>query len=165
MASITVKFNHDILDPNLQVDAIVNPVNTVGVMGAGLALQFKRKYPANFLAYQRACASGTLLLGTVHVWQVGHVRPLSQVGPAHLRYVINFPTKAHWRDASRLVDIEAGLVALVMQVRELQLKSVAIPQLGCGLGGLNWSDVRPRIERAFIYLPELALVLFEARAP
>jgi O-acetyl-ADP-ribose deacetylase (regulator of RNase III) len=79
---------------------------------------------------------------------------------ANPRWVINFPTKRHWRGNSRIEDIDAGLAALVADVRRLGIKSIAVPPLGCGLGGLDWSQVRPRIERAFAALPDVRVLLF-----
>ena len=126
-------------------DAFVNTVNTKGVMGKGVALQFKRSFPANFKAYQAACAAGEVKLGRMFVFDSGRLeRP---------RYIINFPTKDHWRSRSRLADIETGLVDLRRVLAELEIESIALPPLGCGLGGLDWSDVRPRIEAALADLP------------
>lgn len=139
------------------VDALVNTVNTVGVMGKGLALQFKRAYPDMFRDYERAAKAGQLALGRVQVWETGRLD-----GP---RYVINFPTKGHWRAASRLSDVEAGLADLIRVVRELGIRSIAVPPLGCGNGGLAWSDVEPRIREAFAALPEVDVVLFAPAAP
>lgn len=129
----------DILRAN--TDAIVNTVNCVGAMGRGLALQFKRAYPGNFLAYADACQR--------HEVQPGHmlVVPTGQLIPP--RWVINFPTKRHWRGKSRMEDIEAGLAALVNEIKERDIRSVAIPPIGCGLGGLSWTQVLPLIESAF----------------
>ncbi len=119
------------------VDALVNTVNTQGVMGKGIALQFKRAWPAMFKDYAAACKRGEVTPGRMHVWPTG-----SLTGP---RYIINFPTKRHWREPSRLDDIEAGLAALAEIVRELGITSIAVPPLGCGNGGLSWADVEPRI--------------------
>lgn len=139
------------------VDALVNTVNTVGVMGKGLALQFKRAYPDMFRDYARAAKAGELALGRVQVWETGRLD-----GP---RYVINFPTKGHWRSRSRLADVEAGLADLVRVVRELDVRSIAVPPLGCGNGGLAWSEVEPRIREAFAALPDVEVVLFAPAAP
>lgn len=128
------------------VDALVNTVNTVGVMGKGLALQFRRAYPAMFSAYERAAKAGQLKLGEMHVWPTG-----AATGP---RFVINFPTKGHWRSGSRLPDIEQGLRDLVRVVRELGITSIAVPPLGCGNGGLDWREVAPRIRTALAALGE-----------
>lgn len=119
------------------VDALVNTVNTVGVMGKGIALQFRRAYPKMYADYERAAKAGRIQLGQMHVWPTE-----SLAGP---RYIINFPTKGHWRARSRLSDIEQGLRDLVRVVQELRIRSLALPPLGCGNGGLDWRDVEPRI--------------------
>ncbi|MGH3867175.1 MAG: macro domain-containing protein [Pseudonocardiaceae bacterium] len=111
------------------VEALVNTVNTVGVMGKGIALQFRRRFPDMFRAYERAAKRGEVSLGQMHVWDTG-----AMTGP---RFVINFPTKGHWRAHSRLSDIEAGLVDLVRVVQEKSISSIAVPPLGCGSGGLD----------------------------
>lgn len=134
------------------VDALVNTVNTVGVMGKGIALQFKRAFPEMFRAYTRAAKAGQIELGRMHVWSTGQV-----TGP---RYVINFPTKGHWRSPSRLPDIERGLNDLVRVIRELEIVSLALPPLGCGNGGLDWSDVEPRIRTALATVPEVDVMVF-----
>lgn len=133
-------------------EALVNTVNTVGVMGKGIALQFKRAYPEMFAVYQRQADAGEIRLGTVTVWETGQL-----TGP---RYVVNFPTKGHWRSRSRLVDIERGLDSLVAVVSELGISSIAIPPLGCGNGGLDWRQVRPRIVEAFEDLPHVEVLLY-----
>ena len=114
------------------VEALTNPVNCVGVMGKGLALEFKRRYPTNFAAYARACTSGVLRPGQPVIFDPG-VDMLP-------RYIVNSPTKRHWRDPSRLDDIEAGLATLVSQIERLSIGSIAILPLGCGLGGLDWAS-------------------------
>ena len=119
------------------VDALVNTVNTVGIMGKGIALQFKRAWPAMFKDYEAACKRGEVTPGRVHVWETG-----SLTGP---RYIINFPTKRHWRARAKLIDIEAGLQDLIRVIRELGITSIAIPPLGCGNGGLEWRVVEPRM--------------------
>ena len=123
-------------------EALVNPVNTVGVMGRGLALQFKKAYPEMFEGYQRACQRGQVELGLMHVWWVGGSDRWSLDGRPV--FVINFPTKAHWRERSFLEDIEAGLKNLVEVLLQEGVASVAIPALGCGegvcLAGENASD-------------------------
>jgi len=140
-----------------QVDALVNTVNTVGVMGKGVALQFKQAFPANFTAYKRACDLGEVRIGRMFVYDS------SRRGPH--RYIINFPTKQHGRSKSRLQDIEAGLHDLVRLINELSITSIAVPALGCGNGGLNWNDVYPLIERALRPLPVRAIVYPPAGAP
>jgi O-acetyl-ADP-ribose deacetylase (regulator of RNase III) len=138
-------------------DAFVNTVNAKGVMGKGVALQFKRAFPANYKAYRAACAAGEVKLGRMFVFDTGRLeRP---------RYIINFPTKDHWRSRSRLGDIEAGLQDLRRVLTELAIESVALPPLGCGLGGLDWTKVRPRIEVALADLPMRAHVFEPRGAP
>ena len=121
------------------VVAIVNAVNTVGVMGKGIALQFKNAYPENFKVYSEAVKSGKFRLGEVLVV------PVKAVGP--VRFVINFPTKSHWRFPSRLEWIHAGLKDLRLKIEALGIRSIVLPRLGCGNGGLNWNQVRPLIEQ------------------
>jgi O-acetyl-ADP-ribose deacetylase (regulator of RNase III) len=123
-----------------QADALVNTVNTVGVMGKGIALQFKRAFPEMFKSYERACKAGEVQLGRMHVWESPEL-----VGP---RFIINFPTKDHWKAKSKIADIRAGLTDLVRVIQERGITSIAVPPLGCGNGGLNWADVRPLIESA-----------------
>ncbi|WP_435826369.1 macro domain-containing protein [Nocardia asteroides] len=120
-----------------EVDALVNPVNTVGVMGKGLALAFRRAYPEMFREYAAACQRGEVVVGSMFVWRDGP------------RFVVNFPTKRHWRSRSTVADIEAGLSGLVSTVRELGIRSIAVPALGCGYGGLEWPAVEPLIRSAF----------------
>ena len=139
------------------VDALVNTVNTKGVMGKGVALQFRRAFPANYNAYRAACAAGEVQFGRMFVFQPGQL-----AGP---RAIINFPTKDHWRSRSRLADIEAGLRDLRRVLLELDVRSVALPPLGCGLGGLRLSDVRPLIEQALSELPLRVLVYEPQPAP
>jgi O-acetyl-ADP-ribose deacetylase (regulator of RNase III) len=133
-------------------DALVNTVNTVGVMGKGIALQFKRAHPDNYAAYRSACERGDVVIGRMFLFDTG------RIGPG--RYILNFPTKRHWRSRSRLEDIQAGLTDLVRVVRDLGLDSVAVPALGAGNGGLSWSAVRPLIESAAAQLPDVRFVLF-----
>ncbi len=133
-------------------EALVNSVNCEGFMGKGVALQFKKAFPANFDAYQRACKRGEVRPGEMFLYETG-----TMVNP---RYIINFPTKRKWRSKSRLDDIKAGLDALVALVRERRITSIAVPPLGCGLGGLTWSTVKPLIVRAFEALPDVRVLLF-----
>ncbi|MCC6552175.1 MAG: macro domain-containing protein, partial [Polyangiaceae bacterium] len=123
-----------------------------GVMGKGIALQFKKAFPENFEAYRRECDAGRMQVGKVLVVQLDNV--------LH-RFVVNFPTKKHWRNPSKIEYIEAGLADLAARVRELGIRSIAVPPLGCGNGGLAWSDVRPLIEAAFEPLPDVRVLLFE----
>lgn len=115
-------------------EALVNAVNCVGVMGAGVALAFRRRFPENFRAYAAACRRGGVEPGRMFVFETGAESPP--------RYLVNFPTKRHWRDASRMEDIVAGLQSLREEVRARAIGSVALPALGCGLGGLPWPEVR-----------------------
>lgn len=128
----------DILTADVQ--ALVNTVNCVGVMGRGIALQFKNAFPANFAAYRIACAHREVRPGRMFMFATDTI--------TNPRIIINFPTKRHWRDKSRIEDIAAGLKALAGEIRERKIASIAIPPLGSGLGGLRWSDVRPLIEAA-----------------
>jgi len=137
-----------------EAEALVNPVNCVGVMGRGLALEFKRAFPENFRAYAEACKREEVQPGRMYTVDLGR-------GNANPRYIINFPTKRHWRGMSRMADIESGLEALVVEARRLSLRSLAIPALGCGLGGLNWSAVRRLIVVALDALPEARALVYE----
>lgn len=140
------------------VEALVNTVNTVGVMGKGIALQFRKAFPRVFDTYKAACDAGEVEPGRMLVAQTGQVS-----GP---RLVINFPTKRHWRGKSRLEDIDSGLRDLVRVLEEWDVRSVAVPPLGCGNGGLDWNLVRPRIEQALRDLERTQVLLFEpAGAP
>ncbi len=134
-------------------EALVNTVNCVGFMGRGIALQFKRAYPENFKAYAAACRRQEVVPGRMFVYTTGQF--------TNPRYIINFPTKRHWRGKSRMEDIDAGLKALVSEIGRLGIHSIAIPPLGAGLGGLDWTEVRPRIEHAFLGLPDVRAVVFE----
>lgn len=129
-------------------EALVNTVNTQGVMGAGIALEFKRRFPRMFVDYKRACQNGTLKPGTVMSVRIDGV------------WVVNFATKDHWRDDSCLEWVEQGLGNLRHWIRSTQPGSIAIPPLGCGLGGLNWKDVRPMIERHLGDL-EIRILVYE----
>ncbi len=134
------------------VEALVNTVNCVGVMGKGIALQCKQAFPENFRAYERACARGEVQLGRMFVYRTeGFTNP---------KHIINFPTKQHWKAQSHLGDIELGLIDLLRTVQQLDIKSLAIPPLGCGNGGLDWEDVRPRIEVAFGSLPDVLVLVY-----
>lgn len=119
-------------------EALVNTVNCVGVMGLGLALQFKNAFPENFAAYKIACIAGEVTAGKMFITRTGRIFPS--------KLIVNFPTKRHWRDCSRMDDIQDGLVDLRNQIQSLQIGSIAIPALGCDLGGLDWTDVCPVIE-------------------
>jgi len=136
-----------------EADVLVNTVNCVGFMGKGIALQFKKAFPENFKAYEAECRKGKIVPGKVFLFSTGKfVPPL---------YIVNFPTKNHWRENSKLEYISSGLEDLVKTLKELDVSSVAVPPLGCGLGGLKWGMVRPLIERAFSALPDLDVYLFQ----
>jgi O-acetyl-ADP-ribose deacetylase (regulator of RNase III) len=117
---------------------IVNPINCKGVMGVGLALAFKKRYPGYFMDYRTKCSSGKIRPGKVdlYTWRGGGVgeQPTE---------IVSFPTKNHWSELSRLEDIETGLLDLSVRMYNMGCKSIAIPALGCGLGGLSWDDVLP----------------------
>ena len=150
------KVNGDILEA--QAEALVNTVNTVGVMGKGIALQFRQAFPENYRLYHIACERGEVQIGRMFVVQTGLL--------SNPRFIVNFPTKRHWKAKSRIGDIEAGLRALVDVIRREHIRSIAIPPLGCGNGGLEWNEVRPRIEKALQAVPETEVFLYEpAGAP
>ncbi len=121
-----------------EADALVNTVNCVGVMGRGIALQFKKAFPRNFDEYKAACDRGEVVPGKMFITER---RALTTP-----RFIVNFPTKRHWRGKSRIEDIETGLIALREEINSRGIQSIAIPPLGSGLGGLNWKEVRDRIE-------------------
>jgi O-acetyl-ADP-ribose deacetylase (regulator of RNase III) len=134
------------------VEALVNTVNTVGIMGKGIALQMKNAFPENTKAYTRAVKEGGIKLGEVLVVPVN---PINSV-----KYIINFPTKAHWRFPSKLEWIKNGLQDLRNKLIAHSIASVALPPLGCGNGGLNWNDVKPVIEAALNDLP-INIIVYE----
>ena len=134
-------------------EALVNSVNCVGVMGRGIALQFKKRFPANFKAYAQACKREEVVPGRMFVFETEQL--------TNPRYIINFPTKRHWRGKSRIEDVESGLRALVKEVTERKIRSIALPPLASDLGGLRWDEVRPRIEAALAELEGVRAVLFE----
>jgi O-acetyl-ADP-ribose deacetylase (regulator of RNase III) len=136
-------------------EALVNTVNCVGVMGKGIALQFKQAFPENFSAYEKACKKNQIQLGQVHVFPTGRL-----LNP---KYIINFPTKKHWRAKSQLSDIESGLDSLVEVISQLNIRSIALPPLGCGYGGLEWPEVEPLIKEKMGALPEVTVLLFAPR--
>ena len=136
-----------------EVEAIVNTVNTVGVMGKGIALMFKDKFPENFRAYAAACKRGEVQIGQMFVTPSPELS-----GP---RWIINFPTKKHWRQPSKLEWIIEGLKDLRAVIQEKKIRSIAIPPLGSGNGGLEWSDVRAQIETALGALENVNIVVYE----
>src|SRR5258707_459920 len=122
-------------------------------MGRGIALQFRKAYPENFKVYEAACEREEVRPGKMLVFETGLL-----AGP---KYIINFPTKRHWKGKSKMEDIDKGLPALVDEIRKRGIRSVAVPPLGCGLGGLDWNKVRPKIVQAFEALPDVQALLFE----
>jgi O-acetyl-ADP-ribose deacetylase (regulator of RNase III) len=145
---------HDATGNLLEADAeaLVNTVNCVGFMGKGIALQFKQAWPDNFEAYAKASKAGEIRPGRMFIWETGRM-----INP---KFIINFPTKRHWRGKSKIEDIRSGLRALIGDVRRLGIHSIAVPPLGCGNGGLNWRNVRPLIEAAFAELPNIDVLLY-----
>ena len=135
------------------VEALINTVNCVGVMGKGIALQFKQAYPENFKFYEQACKAKEVKVGQMLTFATKQF-----VNP---KYIINFPTKDHWKGKSKIEYIERGLQDLVQVIKEFNISSIAVPPLGCGNGGLNWATVKPLIELAFAQFPELQVQLFE----
>lgn len=135
------------------VEAMVNTVNCVGIMGGGLALQFLERYHDNFKAYESACKEGSVKLGRMFVFQNN-----SEIKP---KYIINFPTKKHWSDNSKIRDIENGLIALREDIKSLNIKSIAIPPMGCGLGGLKWNDVKNLINKSLNDLSDVNIIVLE----
>jgi len=146
--------NGDIFQSNCT--AIVNAVNCIGVMGAGLALAFKRRYPAMNKDYIAVCQRCELRPGTMHVW--GNPEPNPSLNQP--RFIINFPTKDDL-SPSKIEYIVDGLEALKKVVIEKNIDSIAIPALGSGLGGLNYKDVRPLLEDFAKTLPETKVLLYE----
>lgn len=141
----------NILKANAQ--ALVNPVNCVGVAGKGLALQFRRAWPNNYHAYMSDCRSGLMKIGRVHLFPTGRL--------GNPKWIINFPTKDDWRDKSKLIYIEAGLDALVPQLIINRIERIAIPPLGCGLGGLKWEDVEKLIRDRFAARVDIVVDLYK----
>jgi len=138
---------------NSDTEAIVNTVNCVGVMGRGIALQFKNRFPDNYKFYESACNRDAVVPGKMLVYETN-----SMFNP---KYIINFPTKRHWRGNSKVEDIEKGLVNLVSVIKSKKIKSISIPPLGCGLGGLKWDDVRDIMKTALEDLNDVDITIFE----
>lgn len=133
-------------------EAIVNTVNCVGVMGKGIALQFKKAYPDNFKAYEKACRENNIEPGKMFVFSTGQL-----FGP---KYIINFPTKRHWREPSKISYIKDGLDDLKRVLKEYRIASVAMPPLGCGNGGLDWHEVENIIKKSLVLVPDVRILLF-----
>ncbi len=144
----------NLLKSNAQ--ALVNTVNCDGYMGKGIALQFKQAFPNNYKAYHNACKRGEEVVpGKMFVFE--------EQTESGSKIIINFPTKRHWRSKSRLEDIKLGLGSLLSVIKEYKIQSIAIPPLGCGLGGLKWEVVKPLIEEAFLTMPEIEVLLYEPK--
>ncbi len=135
------------------VEAVINTVNTVGVMGKGIALMFKERYPDNFRSYASACKRKEVQVGRMFVTASSELQ-----GP---RWIINFPTKKHWRYPRQLSWVKDGLQSLREVIREKEIRSVAVPPLGCGNGGLDWNTVRPLIEKALGDLDDVEILIYE----
>jgi O-acetyl-ADP-ribose deacetylase (regulator of RNase III) len=147
-----IEFHRDNL-LGADVEALVNTVNTVGVMGKGIALQFKKKFPGNFKAYERACKNEEV--------RIGKMFTVSLDSLTNPRYIINFPTKKHWRGKSRIEYVREGLEDLLREIERLDIHSIAVPPLGCGNGGLDWEgEVRPLIEATFDRVPQVRVYAF-----
>lgn len=138
---------------NEDAEAIINTVNCVGVMGRGIALQFKKLYPDNFKEYQKACKLGYVKPGRMFIYANSRL-----VNP---KYIINFPTKRHWKGKSSINDIREGLLALREDIEKLSIKSIVIPPLGCGLGGLNWIEVKSLIDEILGGINNIEIIVFE----
>lgn len=139
------------------VEALVNSINCVGSMGRGIALQFKQAWPNNFKEYVKACRQDLVRPGHLLVFEMGVL--------GNPRSIINFPTKRHWRGKALLRDIEAGLVALRTEILQREICSLALPPLGCGLGGLDWEEVRKLIEKYLGDLPGVRVLLYRPQVP
>ena len=138
-----------------QTEAIVNTVNTMGVMGKGIALQFKQRFPENYESYRAACKAGALKVGELLVTENREL---------YFKYIINFPTKTHWRYPSKYEYIEDGLDVLVSEVKKLGIKSIAMPPLGAGNGKLDWNKVKPIIEKHLAELKDVDIIIYEPQA-
>ncbi|MFC1235979.1 macro domain-containing protein [Vibrio sp. F74] len=134
-------------------EAIVNTVNCVGVMGKGLALQFKKAFPDNFKLYKSACDRKEVKIGEVFITESGDM--------FNKKIIVNFPTKDHWRGKSKYEYIESGLDDLVIKIREYGIKSIAIPPLGAGLGSLDWEKVKSMIIDKLSPLIDVEVFIYE----
>lgn len=132
-------------------EALVNPVNTVGVSGKGLALEFKKRFPKAVEKYEAVCK--------LKAFDVGNVLVCTEEGESP-KYVIHFPTKEHWKRPSRTLYIDSGLLALWRAIDHHKIRSIAIPALGCGLGGLKWENVRFLIVEYLKAVDDLTVYLY-----
>ena len=140
----------DIFQSPAQV--LTNTVNCVGIMGKGVALEFKNRFPKLFNDYRQKCDNGQVVPGKPYLWEDESTQ------------ILNFPTKRHWRDNSLLQDVEDGLKHLASSYEQMGLQSIAMPALGCGLGGLSWSDVQPLIEKYLGAIPDLDVYVYEPQS-
>jgi len=140
----------NIFDSPAQV--VTNTINCVGVMGKGLALEFKSRIPEMYGDYQKRCQNNEVVPGKPYLWENDKVQ------------VLNFPTKRHWKDNSRLEDIEDGLKYLSEHYKEMGIYTLALPPLGCGNGGLKWENVRPLVEKYLGTLSDLEVFVYETSA-
>ena len=136
-------------------EALLNTVNCVGVMGRGIALQFKNAFPENFKAYAAACKRKEVQPGQMFIFETNTL--------TNPKFIVNFPTKRHWRGKSRIDDVRSGMDALVAELQNRKIRSIAIPPLGSGLGGLNWAEVRSLIKEALIGLDDVQVVIYEPK--
>jgi O-acetyl-ADP-ribose deacetylase (regulator of RNase III) len=141
----------NLLDAN--TEALVNTVNTIGVMGKGIALQFKDRFPSNFKAYAAACKRGEVKTGKMFV-----VKEVTLQGQT---VIVNFPTKTEWFRKSQYSFIEEGLLDLVRVIQEYKIRSISLPPLGCGNGGLRWEKVKPLMEKYLQPLTDVDIYVFE----
>lgn len=179
-------FHHPLVK-RTDVEALVNTVNTVGIMGKGVALAFKHQFDGDegpyFTEYKRTCQEGSpsrLVLGRVQVFDrttnknvarngieviveqtlEGGTPPASESEGGQPRWIINFPTKKHWRGGSREEDVEKGLDDLLQVIDGLEISSIAMPALGCGNGGLDWDKIEPLIHQKLTARPQLEVLLY-----
>ena len=138
-----------------ETEAIINTVNTVGVMGKGIALQFKQRFPHNYDIYKKACENNELEIGKLLI---------TESNSLFFKYIINFPTKKHWRNPSKYEYIEEGLTDLIKHIKELNIKSIAVPPLGAGNGKLEWLQVKKILEKHFTQLPNVEFQVYEPQS-
>ncbi|MCT1538766.1 MULTISPECIES: type II toxin-antitoxin system antitoxin DNA ADP-ribosyl glycohydrolase DarG [Lysinibacillus] len=146
--------NDDLFNYVNKVDAIINTVNIVGVMGKGIALDFKKRYPENYSEYKKLCSQKLIDIGNSYVNTIKH----SENGT---KYIINLPTKKHWRNPSKLEYIEKGLDNLIDIIEKYNIKSLAMPALGCGNGNLDWTIVKPLIITKLSHLENIEIIVIE----
>ncbi len=146
MAQISEISEHSIFDTHCQT--IVNAVNCVGVMGKGIALKFKKRFPAMYAEYVEVCKQGALQPGTLWLYT------------ASSPWVLSFPTKQHWRQPAKIEYIEGGLQQFAETYHGLGIASIAFPQIGAGAGGLDWAEVRALMDRYLLPLADLEVEIY-----